>query len=357
MRPRLPHRATPEELESTLVGRQELAAQLVEDFRTTAQETAARYAVLLGERGEGKSHLLAVLAGRLARELQLTTVYLPTMRVDSLAGFLAAVLEAVPQHHSLPSPQRQLQQLWGLPAEEAARRALRMLDGRAGERGMVLVIDELERVLSSMRPHSLSQLRALLQERGRWSILGAARRLSGVFSDRSQPFFSTFSAHPLPALTLQDSIELLSKRGISAHPPWVVDYLKQTGGSPLAVVRLEEALARRRPGVDSSPLDEIAERLLGELMQAVDALPAGQQVAIAPLLQADHPMPVREIARRAFQTPQATSSHLRRIAGAGLLEATAEGRERLYQLVSPLFRFAVQQTRHAQTRDPARYTG
>ncbi|MFT5684506.1 MAG: DNA-binding transcriptional ArsR family regulator [Myxococcota bacterium] len=50
---------------------------------------------------------------------------------------------------------------------------------------------------------------------------------------------------------------------------------------------------------------------------------------------------VGEIARRAQQRPQVTSSHLRRLAAAGRVHSSASGRERRYALADPLDRFAV----------------
>lgn len=341
MRTQLPHRATLAELEATLVGRQALATQLEDDFRATAQQGAARYALVLGARGEGKSHLLALLARRLSHQEGFTTIYLPTLRTDSIAGLLANVLAAMPKQDALPSPQRQLQQLWGLPADEATRRALRMLEGRLAQQGLVMVLDELERLFSSLKAADLARLRAILQEHARWSILGATRSQSSVFTDRSQPFFSTFSTHPLPPLSPTQSTALLQKLGLSDIPAWAWDYLQQTGGSPLAVTRLAERLLLGDTDQGEGQLNGIAERHWGELQQLVDTLSAGQQAAVYPLLCASRPMPVKEIADRTFQTPQATSTHLRRMAKQGLLRSTAKGKERLYELAEPLARFSV----------------
>ena len=261
----------------------------------------------------------------------------------------------MPPREGFPDAKHQALQLQSLSGEEAITRALQFVNTRLEGRPLIVLIDDLDRVFAALGDTALARLRAILQERGGWSIVGAARRKTAHFSDREKPFFSMFARHELPALSAGEGWQLLTalvqlrgQRELAAalecveRREQVRRCLERLGGHPLAAVRLAEHLsvaALERLELALWPLAVVE---WGRLMERLDGLSAGQQAALSPLVHGAEAMTVGAIARQAFQAPQVTSSHLRRLGKEGWVWARRSGRERHYDLSDPLVRFAVE---------------
>ena len=346
---RLPYRASREALEATLAGRGALLARLENALNQTAIQGGARFELLVGPRGSGKSHLLALLAHRLSSAV---VVLLPALRCESLSVLLMKLLERMPPAEGFPLATRQAEQLLGGGDTEA--RALRFLDGRLGERPLVILIDDLDRVFAALGATEQARFRAILQERGSWSIVGTARAVSEDFTDRQRPFFRMFAEHPLPALTPREGTSMLlaqapphqrASLSRALREPSAQRRLWQTlsllGGHPEAIVELALHLTPAALHTPTLALEPLAERARVTLQKDLDTLSPGQQAALSPLLDTSEPPMVSEIAQRALQRPQVTSTHLRRLAASGWVRSSASGRTRRYELADPLARFAV----------------
>ncbi len=112
--------------------------------------------------------------------------------------------------------------------------------------------------------------------------------------------------------------------------------LSLLGGHPEAIVELALHLTPATLQTPDLALAPLAERVWTALQSDLDTLSPGQQAALSPLLETGEPRKVGDIAQRALQRPQVTSSHLRRLSASGWVRSSASGRTRCYELADPL---------------------
>ena len=340
-------------LDRTFVARHELVQAVADDVEATVEQGGARFELLVGPRGSGKSHVLQVLLARLHVRLegkaQIVALGERT-RVASALGLLSRVLAAMPELDNYPSTDEQIASLRDTPAT-AISRAVEMITARLQGRPLILAIEALDRVLVGLGKIGQARLRGILQTIGRWTIVGTARVLGDTFTGIDYPFFNTFIERRLPELTAQECRALLAELANVVADRRLCTALKSTGGfsrvqtvrhlaggQPLVMVLLF-------PHLDGSSLDRV-EPLMVDLCDdltplfddRLDQLPPGQAAIVDEMARSWRPMTVSTIARNTYATHQTTSGQLRYLLRDGTVRALRIGRERFYELADPLHR-------------------
>lgn len=80
-----PREASPEALETMLVGRAEVVAELEEDLRRQIRSSTRQHWLIRGPRGIGKTHLMGILYHRVRRDPHLSASYLPVWLAETEA--------------------------------------------------------------------------------------------------------------------------------------------------------------------------------------------------------------------------------------------------------------------------------
>lgn len=326
---RSPWRADPDLLERILVGRQHLA-RLVEDVFDVALAGGAVHVLFVGPAGCGRSHRLAILARRLSRRLRVAAID-EDSHVASLADLYARLAA-------------------GLGAAVSAgdeQGALAALDAAAGTDPAAWIIDRVDLVLDAIGSDGASRLRAALQERGRWSVIGGSRAVGPAFTDRASPFFQAFAVHRLPDFSAEGGRAVLARLADATDPP----LRASLGGDPARMRALHAAIGGRpgawaqlfpyvRDGLDDPhPLvHAYAEAMSPTVRRYVTALSAAQRAVYAALLAAGNPRSVGDLGARLGVDPKLASTMLRRLESDGAVMAVSIGRERLYEPADPLHR-------------------
>lgn len=330
-----PGRLTETELERRFVARGTLLAVLSADLAATVREGGARYVLVAGPAGIGKTHLLAIALHHLRRDSAFT-------ERSELVNF---------DEESSP---RSLHDLWartavrlGGGAGGTEADALRALEERLGRRRVLLCVERLDELFDRIGDAGQSRLRGALENHRAWSLVGTARAVGPAFTDRKSPFYQTFVRHVLPAFTVDEGRAMLTRLAREADDAALVEALE--GPTGVARVRaLQElvgdtprALATLAPWLDPSALDDpepllaaVADDLAPLFAERCGGLPEGQRALVELLASAWRPLSVGELAAEARQTHQVASSNLRRLGE--LVHAVPAGRERCYELCDPL---------------------
>lgn len=203
--------------------RQDLAQELFEKIVLSATTPAKHYALLIGMRGMGKTHLVALIYYRLLAEFdrhptlkdKLAIAWLREEEwgVDSWLDLVSRILRALavaePQSKSL------LEELRRISIEDsidrAAANATRLLKEAIGNRTLLLIMENLDDLFKGLGEAGQQQFRSFLQAEQCCTILATTPALFTAVQSRSKPFFGFFNPIYLDRLTVPEAIEMLGK--------------------------------------------------------------------------------------------------------------------------------------------------
>ena len=349
----------PAELEALLVQRGALADRLLDLARESATTGSKHYSLLVGPRGIGKTHLLALLYHRICADAQLRQqVRIAWLReeewgVSSFLGLLMRIFRALRDSEDIPGLD-QVEALRDLSPETAEHRAGTLLRELMEGRTLVLLMENLDDLFLGLKTPGQQKLRAYIQENPFFAITATSPTLFNGVTLRNSPFFGFFRIEPLLDFSLEDAIELLRRVADMEGDQELVDFLGSPAGR--ARVRAVQYLAGGNPRVyiilsqflTRTSLDE----LVGPFMKMMDdltpyyssrmlLLSRQQQEVVEYLCDRQGAVPVKEIARHFFASHQTISSQLKDLREKRYVRAHGVGREEWYELCEPLMRLCI----------------
>jgi tetratricopeptide (TPR) repeat protein len=362
-----PSLMSPQELETILVQRQDLAQELFEKIVLSATTPAKHYALLIGMRGMGKTHLVALIYYRLLAELTKT----PTLKdklviawlreeewgVDSWLDLVSRILRAL----AVEEPQSKLilEELRRISIEDsidrAAANATRLLKEAIGDRTLLLIMENLDDLFKGLGEAGQQQFRSFLQAEQCCTILATTPALFTAVQSRTKPFFGFFNPIHLDRLTVPEAIEMLGKIATLGGQEDLASFLQTPLGR--ARVRAMHHLAGGNPRVymlfsqfiTRDALDNLVEafmKMLDDLTPYYQArmkeLSNQQRKIVELLVDRRHPVMVKEIAADCFIDAGTAASQLRELRKLGYVEAEQNGRESFYELREILMRLCLE---------------
>jgi tetratricopeptide (TPR) repeat protein len=362
-----PSLMSPQELETILVQRQDLAQELFDKILLSATTPAKHYALLIGMRGMGKTHLVALIYYRLVAELTKT----PTLQdklviawlreeewgVDSWLDLVSRILRALAVEE--PQSKLLLEELRRISIEDsidqAAANATRLLKEAIGDRTLLLIMENLDDLFKGLGEAGQQQFRSFLQAEQCCTILATTPALFTAVQSRTKPFFGFFNPIYLDRLTVPEAIEMLGKIATLGGQEDLASFLQTPLGR--ARVRAVHHLAGGNPRVymlfsqfiTRDALDNLVEafmKMLDDLTPYYQArmkeLSNQQRKIVELLVDQRHPVMVKEIAADCFIDAGTAASQLRELRKLGYVEAEQNGRESFYELREVLMRLCLE---------------
>ena len=199
------------------------------------------------------------------------------------------------------------------------------------------------------------QLRSFIQENSKFSIVATAQRLVEDLSERTSPFFGFFQTEHLKPLNVEQATELLQNIARLQEKKAVVEFLSTSrgrsrvraihhlsGGNHRIYIVLSQFITRDSVDALLEPFMKMVDELTPYYQERIRWLPPMQRKIVEYLCICEGTVPVKEIARRLFATPQTISSQLQDLREKGYVEANQRGRESLYEISEPLMRICVE---------------
>ncbi len=355
------------ELETIFVKRQALAQEIFEKIILSATTEAKHYALLVGMRGMGKTHLVALIYYRLLAEFKQTPelkekLVIAWLReeewgVDSWLDFVSRILRAMAIEEV--QARELLAELKRISIEEsiaeAAAHAKYILKEAIGGRTLLLIVENLDDLFKGLGVPGQQQLRSFLQQDCCCTILATTPALFDGVQSREKPFFGFFHTRHLNRLDVPEAIEMLGKLATLGGQEDLARFLKTPLGR--SRVRAVHHLAGGNPRVYMLFSQFITRDALDSLVQAFvkmldDLTPyyqsrmrelSNQQRKIIELLVDKRAaVMVKEIAADCYIDPKTAASQLRDLKNMGYVEATADKRESLYELQEVLMRLCLE---------------
>jgi tetratricopeptide (TPR) repeat protein len=362
-----------EDLEAIFVQREELAARLVELVRDSALTPSKHQTLLIGPRGIGKTHLIALVYHRV-REMEdlcdrLIIAWLReeewgvTSFLDLLMRIFRALLEEE-EYYDAALAER-VESMYELPSDAAERAASQLLREFAADRTLLILVENLEDLFNGLDDEGQKRLRAYLQGNPFCAILATAQSLFNGVSLQTSPFYGFFRIYHLEELDFDNAMHLLAKIAKLEGDRELASFIDTPRGR--ARVRAVHHLAGGNHRVyvifsqflTRESLDELVESVmhtLDDLTPYYQArmrwLSPQQRKIVEFLCDRRYALSVKEIAGRCFITHQTASGQLRSLRDMGYVRSTPVGRESYHELREPLMRLCAEVKK--QRGDPIR---
>ncbi|MEA2220139.1 MAG: hypothetical protein QOJ35_2765 [Solirubrobacteraceae bacterium] len=253
------------------VGREAEIDRLVHAIRTAATTDDRPHQLIVGPRGSGKSHLL-IVAIREALEDdqtadQVAVAMLPEDAVE-IAGYedlLVSIVDRAPGGvHERRDEARDMRSRHDVTGLE------RLVLEQVGDRVLILVIENLDRVFRDLGDQGQARLRNLTETSGKLLVLASTPLLFDAVSDHARPWYGSFEVEHLRELDAEQGRELLRRVACAAGDDKLAASLDSPTG--LARVKAVEHLAGGSPRMWTVLAGCMTVELLDELVPLVEAL-------------------------------------------------------------------------------------
>lgn len=355
-----PSLLAPEDLEAIFVQRHKLANKLVSWVQDSVLTESKHYTLLIGPRGIGKTHLVSMLYHRVKQQEDLQDqLVIAWMREEewglgSFFDLVLRILRALQQEYKDEALLTTIEGLYDQSPEEAERIAVDALKAFIGERTLLLLIENLDEVFGGLGDLGQKQLRSLLQETSRFTIVATSQSLFNGVKLQTSPFYGFFRIRYLKDFSVDEAVSLLAKIAQIEGNTELVDLLRSpkgrsrvqavhhlAGGNPRIYVVFSEFLTRESLDQLIDPFISMLDDLTPYYQARMMYLSAQQRKIIEVLSRRRYAMPVKEIAQQCFATPQTVSSQLKDLRDKGYVLADSIGRQSFYELREPLMRICL----------------
>ncbi|RAX22680.1 hypothetical protein DRB07_07635, partial [Actinomyces sp. Z3] len=343
-----------EKLERLFVARERILARLVDRVEALGTTPSPHHTLLVGPRGAGKTHLIALVAHRARRLIEggqrMRIAWLPEdpWTIASYGRLLAAIFSAVGEESDSPLSEDQL---------DVQLRASLRTNGP-----VLLLMENMDQILNAIGDLGQQRLRNLFQTESGILLIGSTTTLDRTLADEAFPFFDffdTFRLEPFSAREAQAMLRALAREdGDSALEERLEDadagarihtIAHLAGGQPRLWALLGSVLT-----VDQ--VDNITDLLLTRFddltpyyQERLARLSPQQRLVVAELAAADRPLPVKAIAERVGADQRSVAKSVNDLTDQGWLAAVStpfahllDRRRTYYELAEPLARLAFQ---------------
>lgn len=355
-----PSNVAPELLKRIFVQREQLLNRL-EDRLFTSMTTGTKHHILLvGPRGSGKTHLVALSLAELERNPKLVD----TMRIawlgedtayPSLVHFAFSIAQSLSEKYPNEFPSDFKSRVRGLPPHDAARAVLNNIVEQLKHRHLLLVTENLDQTFLSIGDLGQKQLRAFFQETRRIATLTTSQQLTESISSRKEPFFGFFDIQHLAPLTVEDALTLMKKIAVEQNRLEFARFLESNtanyriqaihhlaGGNHRLFVMLAESLTHESLDALTDAFETLSEKLTPHFQERLRWLPDQQRQLVQCLCNTQGALTVKEIAEETFVTESVCSKQLGNLRAKGLVRSEKRGKESYYDISEPLMRLGLE---------------
>jgi tetratricopeptide (TPR) repeat protein len=318
--------------------------------------------MLVGARGMGKTHFVSLVYHRLKQQPELhDRLLIAWLReeeygVNSWLYLIIEILRSLSQEGI--DTEEQINKLASLPISEAEYLANRVLTEVIGDRTLLIITENIDKLLYGLGDKEQWKFRSFLQETNCCSILATTPKISQDTSKKEKPFFNFFTSIHLPNFTHADAVAMLIKIANLSRNTQLAKFLDTDEGK--SRVRALHHLAGGNPRVYALFAQLITEDTLEALLPAViemlDKLTPYYQSRVESLGQSDdqqkivmylaretRAVTVNEITAQCFISSENTTSNaLKKLTQKGFLISTKKGREVYYEISEVLMRLCLE---------------
>lgn len=361
-----PGNLTPEALEKLFVGREDLLEDILRRVCASAVGEEKHFFLLVGARGVGKTHFMALLNHQLQNDRkyakarkQLKIAYLNEEEwgVASFLDFLVRILRSLAVRYKNKALSAKIEGIYAAfqkspsAALDAAQSAL--LDFVKDDT-LLLLCENLVDLFHGLGEEGQQRWRAFIQEHAFWTIVATTPALFSDIQLQKGPFYGFFTIRHLAKLDFESALTLLRQKALLEKQLDLANFLITPTGR--ARVRAIHHLAQgnhrvyvimsdflNKESLDDlvTPFMRMADDLTPYYQDRMRQLAPAQRKIIEYLSHEQRPMNVKTIAASCLMSQQTTAKQLGELAKSQFVLSTKAGRETFYELAEPLMRICI----------------
>ena len=362
-----------ESLEALFVGRHEIMEDVLSRLATSLQNPEKHYLLLVGPRGSGKTHFIALAHHRLMDRLDAAearhAVLVALLNeeewgVASFLDLIVRILKALAdQVQNLTTEIEAIYDKFSKDPSEAEAFATALLRRHTQGKTLFLLCENLVDLFRGLGDDGQKKWRATIQEDGNWTMVVSTPSLFAALTLQNNPFYGFFTIRFLDKINFETALELLVKKAIHESRPELANFLRTPLGRARARAIHHLAAGNHRAYVilfdflDKESLDD----LVVPFMHMVDDLTPyyqGRMRQIAPaqrkivefLSHQGEPTTIKDIATQSLMSQQTAAKQIGELETASFVTRIPVGRYTFCELSEPLMRICIEvkdnKTRH-----------
>ena len=362
-----------ESLEALFVGRHDVMDDVLSRVTTSLHSPEKHYILLVGPRGSGKTHFLALAHHRLMDRVEAAgardsvAVALLNEEEWGVASFLDIVVRILralaDQTPDLHAEIAAIYDRFSKDPADAEGFAVERLRDHTRGKTLLLLCENLVDLFHGLGAEGQKRWRALIQEDGNWTIVASTPALFTAVTLQDNPFYGFFTIRQLTKIDLDTGIELLARKAVHEGKMDLAQFLRQPLGRARARAIHHLAAGNHRAYVVLFDfLDkESLEDLVDPFMHMVDdltpyyqdrmrQLPPAQRKIVEFLCLEGKPTTIKHISTPCLMSHQTAAKQIGELEAAGFVSRMRSGRNTFCELSEPLMRICIEvkdnQTRH-----------
>ena len=362
-----------ESLEALFVGRHDELEDVLTRVMNSVRSLEKHYILLVGPRGSGKTHFLALVhhelmdrfnAGNVLDSVVVASLNEEEWGVASYLDFVVRILRAISDRK--PDLHAEIERIYDMFAKdptEAEAFAIALLRQRTRGKTLLLLCENLVDLFEGLGEEGQKRWRATIQEDGNWTIVASTPSLFAAVALQDHPFYGFFTIRAFRKISFETGLELLAKKAVHEGKSELAQSLRTPLGRARARAIHHLAAGNHRAYIVLSDfLDkESLEDLVDPFMRMVDDLTPYYQDRMRRLAPAQRkivehmclegkPSTIKDISTPCLMSHQTAAKQIGELESAGFVGRTRVGRNTFCELSEPLMRICVEvkdnKTRH-----------
>ena len=331
---------------------------IVERVRESALTGNKHQILLIGPRGIGKTHLIALLHHRITQDPALADKVriawlLEDETITSFVQLLKRIYEVLAEEYPAEFSRDWLEDILDRSPTKILKALETVLVDKFRDKTLLLFVENLDLIFEGLGDEGQKQWRAFLQTHPFTSIVATSQRLFKSVKTREQPFFGFFATEHLRPLATPDAVELLRRIAQPSRAGRLVAFLATpegrsrvralhhlAGGNHRIYIVLSGFITRESLDELAGPFEKMADELTPYYQERMRWLTPQQRQIVEYLCMREDTCTPKEIARHLLTTENTVSSQLKKLLELGYVLRSPRGRESLYELAEPLMRLA-----------------
>ena len=354
-----------ESLEALFVGRGEVMEDVLTRVTESVRSPEKHFILLVGPRGSGKTHFLALAYHRLMRRFDadnardrvaVALLNEEEWGVASFLDLLVRILRALAARTpDLNAPIDRIYERFSKDPADAESFAIALLRQHTRGRTLLLLCENLVDLFHGLDEEGQKRWRAAIQEDGNWTIVASTPSLFAALTLQESPFYGFFTIRNMGKIEFDTGLDLLARKAVHEGTRELADFLRTPLGRARARAVHHLAAGNHRAYVVLFDfLDkESLEDLVGPFMHMVDdltpyyqdrmrQLPPAQRKLVEFLCLEGKPATIKEISRPCLMSQQTAAKQIGELAAAGFVSRTRSGRNTFCELAEPLMRICIE---------------
>ncbi len=354
-----------ESLEALFVGRDDVMENVLSRVTNATQTQAKHYVLLVGPRGSGKTHFLALAYHRLMDRLRAAnardSVAVALLKeeewgvasfLDLVVRILRALADEAPQINAEVAG---IYERFSKGHADAEAFAVARLRRHTRGKTLLLLCENLVDLFDGLGEEGQKRWRATIQEDGNWTIVASTPSLFSAITLQDNPFYGFFTIRTLTKIDFETGLELLGKKAVHEGDRELADFLRTPLGRARARAIHHLAAGNHRAYVVLFDfLDkESLENLVRPFMEMVDDLTPYYQDRMRQLAPAQRkiveflslegkPKTIKDISMPCLMSQQTCAKQIGELEAAGFVSRTRIGRNTFCELSEPLMRICIE---------------